>query len=588
MTLLFCDLETFSDVPITHGTHRYAERAEVMLWTYAFDDGPIQCWDVTQQAHTPTDLLVALNSPDVLTVWHNSCFDRTVIAHWQPGLCPPVERTHDTMAQALAHGLPGALGTLGDTLGVKEDEKKHKRGRELISLLCKPRPQTAKIRRATRETHPAEWAEFIEYAKADVASMRAVYHKLPTWNYKGAELALWQLDQRINNRGVAVDLELAHAALRATERAQATLAEQAHDLTNGDVHAATQRDKMLAHVLAEYSIDLPDMTASTVERRMDDPDLPPALRELLGVRLQASKTSASKYKRVIEATSSDGRLRGLLQFCGASRTGRWAGRLFQPQNLPRPTHPQGDIDQGIEAMKADVEDLVFDDVMALARSAIRGVIVAPEGGKLVVADLANIEGRAIAWLAGESWKLQAFREYDADIGPDLYKLAYARAFAIRHEDVAKPQRQIGKVMELMLGYEGGVGAFITGAASYNIDLDAMAEAAMPSVPGNVAHEARDFLDWRQVEEMGQFDLADETFIACDSLKRLWRAAHPKVASWWKELEEAARRAILSPGVTTSARSIKMRRDGAWLTRSSSCPPAAPCVTRARQLMSREK
>lgn len=394
--------------------------------------------------------------------------------------------------------------------------------------------------------------------------MRAVYHKLPTWNYKGAELALWQLDQRINNRGVAVDLELAHAALRATERAQATLAEQAHDLTNGDVHAATQRDKMLAHVLAEYSIDLPDMTASTVERRMDDPDLPPALRELLGVRLQASKTSASKYKRVIEATSSDGRLRGLLQFCGASRTGRWAGRLFQPQNLPRPTHPQGDIDQGIEAMKADVEDLVFDDVMALARSAIRGVIVAPEGGKLVVADLANIEGRAIAWLAGESWKLQAFREYDADIGPDLYKLAYARAFAIRHEDVAKPQRQIGKVMELMLGYEGGVGAFITGAASYNIDLDAMAEAAMPSVPGNVAHEARDFLDWRQVEEMGQFDLADETFIACDSLKRLWRAAHPKVASWWKELEEAARRAILSPGVTTSARSIKMRRDGAWL------------------------
>lgn len=565
MRLLFSDLETFSDVPINHGTHKYAERAEVMLWTYAFDDGPVQCWDLTANLATPTDLLVALNCSDVETVWHNGGgFDSTVLRHALPALCPPVERIHDTMAQALAHGLPGALGTLGDILGIEQDQKKHKRGRELVLLLCKPRPATVKIRRATRLTHPAEWAEFIEYAKADVSAMRAIYAKLPTWNYRNGERALWQLDQRINNRGVAVDLDLATSAIRATERAQASLAVRANDITNGDVTAATQRDKMLVHILAEYGINLPDMKADTLERRIEDPDLPPALKELLGIRLQASKTSASKYKRVVEATSSDGRLRGLLQFCGASRTGRWAGRLFQPQNLPRPTHKQEQIDQGIEAMKADAEDLIYPDVMDLASSAIRGVIVAPPGKKLVVADLANIEGRGIAWLAGEEWKLQAFRAYDEGTGPDLYKLAYAKAFAVSHEDVVKDQRQIGKVMELMLGYAGGVGAFLTGAATYGIDLDAMAEAAWPSFPTAMRDEAREFLQWRKDEKMGQFGLTDKTFIACDAIKRLWRAAHPEIATWWKELEEAARRAILSPNVTIPARSVRMRRDGAWL------------------------
>lgn len=565
MKALFCDLETFSDVPINHGVHKYAERAEVLLWTYAIDDGPVKCWDLTANLATPTDLLVALNSSNVLTIWHNGGgFDSTVLRHAAPVLCPPLERIHDTMAQALAHGLPGALGILGDILGIEQDQKKHKRGRDLINLFCKPRPATVKIRRATRLTHPAEWAEFIEYAKADISAMRAIYAKLPTWNYKGAELALWQLDQRINNRGVAVDLDLATAAIRATERAQADLAVRANDITHGDVTAATQRDKMLIHIVGEYGINLPDMQADTLERRIDDPDLPPALKELLAIRLQASKTSASKYKRVVEATSKDGRLRGLLQFCGAMRTGRWAGRLFQPQNLPRPTHTQAIIDQAIEAMKLDAEDLCFDDVMDLASSAIRGVIVAPAGKKLVVADLANIEGRGIAWLAGEAWKLDAFRAYDAGTGPDLYKLAYAKAFAIQHADVVKDQRQIGKVMELMLGYEGGVGAFLTGAATYGIDLDAMAEAAWPSIPENIKREAQSFLDWRKTSNLGQFGLAEKTFIVCDALKRLWRAAHPEISTWWKELEEAARRAILSSGVTIPARRVKFRRDGAWL------------------------
>ncbi|BEO04316.1 hypothetical protein SMQC13_20430 [Serratia marcescens] len=201
------------------------------------------------------------------------------------------------------------------------------------------------------------------------------------------------------------------------------------------------------------------MQKSTLERRINDPDLPAPLRELLTIRLAACTTSTSKYKALMKGISSDGRLRRTLQFCGTSRTGRWAGRLFQPQNLPRPTLDQEQIDQGIEALKLGVADLVFDNIMELTSSALRGCIMAPPGKKLVVSDLSNIEGRFLAWLAGEEWKLQAFRDYDNIIGTDengepiraghdLNKLAYARAFNMTPEDVDKAMRQIGKVMEL--------------------------------------------------------------------------------------------------------------------------------------------
>ncbi|HRD88785.1 MAG TPA: DNA polymerase I [Accumulibacter sp.] len=586
MSLLFCDLETFSDVPIAHGTHKYAARAEVLLWSWAIDDGPVHCWDVTETPVAPSELRVALHSPEVMTVWHNGGnFDRVVLGHALPALCPPIERIHDTMVMALTHGLPGALDTLGNLLGIPQEQRKDKRGRDLINLFCKPRPASSALRRATRMTHPTQWAEFIAYAEADVLAMRAIYRKLPSWNYRDRELALWHLDQQINARGVAVDLDLVQAAIRATTRAQTRLAVQTQDLTQGAVQAATQRDKLLAHILAEYGIGLPDLQASTLERRIEDPDVPSALRELLAIRLQASKSSAAKYLRVLQGASSDGRLRGLLQFCGASRTGRWAGRLFQPHNLPRPAHPQKVIDLGIEAMKADAEDLIFDDVMMLSSSAIRSVIVAPEGRKLVVADLANIEGRMLAWLADEEWKLQAFRDFDTITGwttnkqgepeairkgPDLYALAYAKSFGITADEVMDNKengdgsmRQVGKVQELALGFAGGVGAFITFSLVYHIDLDAMAEAAI----GRISHDTqREALEaWAWAEKKGRtFGLAQRTYVVCDAFKRLWREAHPHVVNFWAAIEDCARRAILLPGVTFPCGKLKLRRDGAWL------------------------
>lgn len=353
MTPLYLDTETFSETPITNGTHRYAEGVEIIMWQWAVGDGPVQIRDGDEDI---SDLLALLKDPEYEIVIHNSAFDRTVMRH--SGIDLSTERVFDTMVCAMAHSLPGALGTLCTILGVATDKTKDKEGRTWISLFCKPQPKGRKIRRASKETHPVEWQRFRDYGGLDIEAMREVYKKLPRWNYRGAELDLWRLDQKINERGVLMDLDLAHAAIRASDRAQKLHAADAVRLTDGAVTSANQRDKMLEHILEAYGVGLPDMQISTLERRIDDPDLPPMLRELLAVRLQASKTSVSKYKRVLNGVSADGRLRGLLAFCGALRTGRWAGRLWQPQNLARPTIKNKEIELWIEALKNDAEDLV--------------------------------------------------------------------------------------------------------------------------------------------------------------------------------------------------------------------------------------
>ncbi|OKP02582.1 DNA polymerase [Xenorhabdus eapokensis] len=563
MDRLWLDLETYSEIPIKNGTHAYAEHAEIMLFAWAINDNPVQVWDVTSGEFMPAELRTALLTPSVNLFAHNSHFDRTVLHHYMPDLHLDISRWRDTMVQALAHGLPGALGALCEVLGIPSDKAKDKEGKALIQLFCKPRPKNVTIRRATRKTHPAEWRRFVAYAALDIVAMREVHKRLPRWNYQGDELALWHRDQQINDRGVYMDIELAKSAVAAVEQEQKRLAKRTQKLTDGDVQAATQRDAMLKHITTAFGIDLPDMQKSTLERRIADPDLPIALRELLTIRLQASATSTSKYKALMNGISTDGRLRGTLQFCGASRTGRWAGRLFQPQNLPRATLDQRTIDTGIEALKADCADLLFDNIMELTSSALRGVIIAPNGKKLVVSDLSNIEGRMLAWLAGEDWKLRAFSEYDNGTGSDLYKLAYARAFNIEPDDVTKDQRQIGKVMELGLGYGGGGAAFVTFALTYALDLDELATAALPNIPVSVQRAA---MSWykQSVEQKQTYGLSERVFITCDSLKRMWRNAHIATVPFWYELEEAVKRAISSPNVTIPCRKLRVRRDGAWL------------------------
>lgn len=182
MPLIWMDTETYSPLPIKHGTHAYAERAEVMLWAYAIGDEPVSVWDRTQVDDMPADLAAALADPESCFVFHNAQFDRTVL-HWN-GYDIPLDRTFDTMVLALEHSMPGGLGQLCDVLQIATDKAKHKDGKRLIQLFCQPRPKNVKLRRATSETHPIEWARFIDYAGNDIEAMREVYRKLPKWNFK--------------------------------------------------------------------------------------------------------------------------------------------------------------------------------------------------------------------------------------------------------------------------------------------------------------------------------------------------------------------------------------------------------------------
>ena len=520
MSVLYLDLETYSETPITHGTHKYAENAEVLLVAYAFDDEPVEVMDLTERGSLD-NVQMMIDTADTVVI-HNSAFDRTVLRHC--GVHISVDKIEDTMVRALAHGLPGSLGQLCDVLGVPQDKAKDKAGKKLIHLFTKPRPKNVKLRRATRETHPEEWAAFIEYARLDVDAMRVVYRLLPDWNSHGSERVLWMLDQKINDRGIAIDVELANAALRAFQRSSRSLAERTRVLTDGAVASLTQRSKFIQHLEDKLAFSTPDLKKGTVSTLLQG-DLSPEVRELLEIRQQASATSPAKYKVLLKATSADGRLRGTLQFCGASRTGRWGGRLFQPQNLPRPTLKQEQIDAGIKAMKLDVEDLLFDNVAELCSSAVRGALVAAKGHKLVVSDLSNIEGRVLAWLAGEDWKVKAFSDFDAGVGHDLYKLAYARSFNKKPGDVTKDERQIGKVQELALGYQGSIGAFSSMAALYGV-----------------------FLPEPEV----------------DAIVKAWRKAHKAVVAFWYDLERAAKDAIRAPDTRQVVRDLTVSYKDNWL------------------------
>ncbi len=612
MSNLWCDLESYCEIPLkTRGAARYAEDAEVMILTYAFEDGPVQLWDRTVSAGIPDDLWLWVNDPQNLVWFQNGDkFDWNVLRHAMPWFeqAVPVERRRDTMVQAYCHSLPGNLEMMCDALGVEADKAKMKSGRRLIHLFCKPQ-QGGK--RNTRETHPAEWAEFCEYAKQDIVAMRECHRRMPMWNYKGKQLDLWFMDQRINARGMCMDVELAESAIRASEISKKDLKQRTADATDGEVESATQVDAMLAHILGTYGVDLPDMQKATIERRANDESLPDELRELLRLRLETAKTSVAKYTALMNGVNTDGRLRGTQQYRGAMRTGRVGHRLFQPGNMPRPSMKWKEINWAIELLKRDAAHLVYDNVMKLCSNAIRGTIVAPPGRKLVVSDLKNIEGRFAAWLAGEEWKLQAFRDYDAGIGTDLYILAYAKAFNVPPESVDPDtldgylKRQIGKVLELMMQYGGGVGAWITGAATYGINLKLMTAQVMPTLPKWAVDEAWSFLEWlyedannayakalertkdrvdslliTAEDAMVEMDaqalkrderklkarhlLEPEVFVACDALKRLWRAAHPRISSYWKELEDTIKEAIQNKGVTFTVRRLKIRCDGAWL------------------------
>ena len=519
MTTLYLDLETFNEVDIKKGAYRYAETAEILLAAVAVGDDPVQVWDLTDGQDGKSRLYALQSMIDAVdrVVIHNSAFDRTVLR--LQGVNIPVEKIEDTMVLALQHSLPGSLGMLCDILGVPTDKAKDKEGKKLIQLFCKPRPKNVKLRRATRETHPDEWAKFVEYARLDVDAMRDIRGRLPRWNDTDSERELWRIDQGINDRGIAVDVDLGNAAVRAFERATRSLADLAGKLTGGAVTATTQRQKLLDYLRDKAGFVTADLTKDTVDTFLRDPNLSPDVRALLEIRQQASATSPAKYKALVDAASSDGRLRGTIQFCGAARTGRDAGRIFQPQNLPRtPDWFDGTVQElTIQAFKLDCDDILWSNVSERCSFAVRGCLIAEEGKTFNIADLSNIEGRVLAWLAGEAWKIEAFKAYDRGDGPDLYKVTGGRILQKDPYEVTKEERQTqGKVPELAGGYGGGLGAYRKmGGPVFN----AMSDDAIMEIV------------------------------------KAWRQAHPATTRFWYNVEGACRSAIRAPGESFDVRGL---------------------------------
>ncbi len=564
MNRLFLDLETYCDILITDGSYRYAERSEFLLAGWAWNE------EVVQIQESSTGLQELCDSADEVVI-HHSMFDRIQLGAWRITL--QVEKIFDTMACAYEHALPGSLDDLAAFFKIPG---KSPEGKKLLRLFCKPRPKNQKLCRATKRTHPEEWERFREYCRQDVAVMRAVWHRLPKFNFSPFERALWCADQRMNDRGVYVDIPFVSGAVTAWNREQRKLAEEAVVLTDGILSATTQRDGTLAFLFDTYGVLLPDLTKETVQQTLSDPTLDPVVRALLENRVSYTQNTAAKYKRLQASVCPDGRLRGAFQFCGAQRTGRWAGRLFQAHNLARSSVKSPQIERYIAAVKAGVLDLLEEDVSSALKNSVRGCLIAAPGKKFVVGDLSNVEGRKAAWLAGEKWKLEAFWAFDAKKGPDLYIRSFAKAFGRDISSVTSSERQIGKVLELSMGFGGGVGAFVKMSANYGVDLSSLVK--VPILP-RIRAESEAFLAWLLSKGAPTHGLSAPVFVAVESLKRVWREANPRIVQYWGELESAARSALTHPGTWYSARTVEaVLKNGCLLLRLPSgrflCYPQA--------------
>ena len=582
INLLFLDLETFSEADLKKcGSYSYAEHpsTEILLALYAIDDEPPKCWDCAAEDKMPDDLKQALRQVQrhkAKVVMHNgNMFDRLVIKNvWDMELDP--RDIIDTMVCAFRHSLPGSLAGLCEVLQIDEDLAKDKSGKALINRFSKPTPKNYKIRRYDRNTHPEEWKAFIEYGISDITSMREVYHSQPQWGNTEFENIVLAVDQRINDRGFYVDTALANAAIDAVKQHKIELQAEANAKWGAGLTSAaflpTLRDLAPGH-------EILNAQKSTLNDLLADDDLPDDARTIIEMRLGASSTASTKYNPLLLGLSADGRRRGCLQYGGASRTLRFAGKGFQPQNLARgyysddpknkkkKVRPEGLSD---EAWWREINQLTFGidmllkgrahwtyDVAKLTASTVRSCIIPTPGNKLLVADYSNVEGRGLAWAAGEETALNTFRA-----GLDIYCVTAGKMFGMEPDYILESRsdlRQIGKACELGLGFGGGVAAFLTFAKNLGLDLYAMAETMKGTFPDHIWAAAKRGYEYARIQEKNKkgfagqkaerpsYDLPKNVWLTCDSIKRMWRESHPATCQFWNDLESAAMNAIKDPG-----------------------------------------
>ncbi|XAM99533.1 DNA polymerase I [Escherichia phage HH3] len=577
---LFLDTETFSGVDLKKvGAYAYAEHptTEIMICTYAIDEGRVQTWDCTESPTMPRELRKALRRVSrkkaKIVMANGLLFDRLVIREkW--GIDLPVCQIEDTMIMAFRHALPGGLDMQCQVLGVDAEHAKDKAGKALIKRFCKPTPKTYKIRRYTRETHPEEWAKFLRYAALDIIAMREVYWRIPDWGNTPKEDEILLIDQLINDRGFYVDVDLANAAIKAVQAHKEELKEEAWERFGGKL---TGNDFLPALRDLAPAFTIHNAQKSTLNDLLEDPDFPDEGKVLIEMRLGASSTASTKYNPLVNGLSSDGRRRGCLQYGGAKRTLRWAGKGFQPQNLARGEYSddhegkikrrEGESDvsfwvrshmltNGINSLLRGTAHWAY-DISKLTASTVRGCIIPAKGKKFVVADYSNVEGRGLAWIAGEKTALMVFRA-----GRDIYCETAGKMFGLDPEYIKanrKDLRQIGKACELGLGYGGGVAAFLQFAKNLGLDLYAMADVMKGTFPDHIWAAAKRGYEYARINEAkrppkpGKKDerptyiLPKNVWLTCDAIKRMWREAHPKTVAFWAELEDAVLCAIRNPG-----------------------------------------
>jgi DNA polymerase bacteriophage-type len=559
---LHLDCETRSPVNLkTTGAYVYFDHPDTDLWclAYAFDDEPVQLW--TPGEPCPEDIAEHIDTKGRL-VAHNASFERLAFAKilgprygWP---VPKLTQWYCTMAMALAQALPAGLE---DACAVTQTAiQKDAKGGRVMKQMSKPR--------RPRKGEPADallwWDDatrldtLYKYCMTDVEAERLLEKRLrPLSDF---EQRIWWLDQEINDRGVAVDIELCEAALRIVDEQRERLDREMRQITNGEVAGTGAVNQIKAFLKDVEDLDVGESLAKdTVVELLIRDDISPRARRVLELRQEGSKTSVAKIDALLNGTQSDGRSRGLLQYHAAS-TGRWGGRRFQPQNIKRPVIE--DVNSAIEIVRTGSLDLVeamYGNALGVVGDCLRGMVIAPKGRKLLAADYSNIEGRVLAWLAGEQWKLDAFQLFDQGKGPDLYKLAYAKAFGMDPDDVDKSQRQVGKVMELALGYQGGPGAFQAMAVGYGVKVgdqwDELKAAASERVLDRVKH------GWESRGKSSGMD--GRTWCAAELLKTLWRDAHPCSVAFWHEMEDAAIAAVKT-GEEFEVGKIRFRKKGSFL------------------------
>jgi DNA polymerase len=522
MIELHIDFETRSAVDIKKtGAYRYAEDPSTDVWcaAYAIGNGPVRIWVPGDPC--PKEIVDACANGVLYA--HNAAFERVI---WRHVMAPrynwPEPRTDQwrcTMVMAYAMSLPGSLEMAAAALGI--DVGKDMTGRALMLRMAKPR-KTEPDGTHTWWDDDDRKSRLFDYCKQDVEVERQICARVVPLS--AAENALWHLDQEINDRGVLVDTKLCANAKAIVKAAQASLDAEMARVTGHEVTGCSNVGQLNAF-LRVRNIERESLAKGEIDALLAT-ELPDDVRKALLLRKEGGKASVAKIDALINGASLDGRARGLLQFHAAS-TGRWAGRRFQPQNIKRPDMDEASIDTAIDDILHTPEliPMLHEKPVSIVADTLRGMIIAPPGKKIVAADFSNIEGRVLAWLAGEEWKLNAFRAFDAGTGPDLYKLAYSRSFGVPVGDVTKTDRQVGKVMELALGYQGGVGAFQAMAAGYKVVV------------------------------------SDER---ADELKQAWRAAHPAIVAFWQDLNDAGIQALRRPGEAVRRGNIAFVVSGSFL------------------------